>query len=694
MNAFRYLFISILIFLLQIGCSTIFAASAENRAIDWSSEIITAKGVGAPPEKYYGRPQARPMALRAARLDAMRNLLEIIKGVRIDSTTTVKDYVVASDIIMSKVKEMVKGAKVVEQKYMSDGTIEVTLGLGANLVADCLKLDYRPKQEYYVALPEKKRRNYTPIVPPDLQLMDAEFIDPSGNQALDALEKAQLKITLKNRGPGNSTNVSLVITSIDHVNGLILPQPKTIGSINAGKNVTVEIPIEADKDLIDGMLSLEIQGQEANGFDSDPLIITIPSRVLRKPVLAITDFGISDSNDNAQVEPLEVVEVTARIQNKGQGLAKGVQAQLKFGDNVFLAPDSKRQFELGNLQPNEAKNVRFSFLTNKRILPGKRIPIELKLSEKRIGAQTNAPLNILMKTSTRKVKEITLVAKEEKAIINLQNLPSLSIDVDSNIPVGKKAGKYDIGVIIGNRNYQNPGIPSVEYAHRDLAIFKEYLIRTMGFDPKNILEEKDATKGSFEVLFGTQTNPRGKLYDWVKPRKSRVFVYYVGHGAPDTNTGNPFFLPSDAHIDYIGNTGYAVNLLYANLRQVPAKEIVVILDSCFSGHTPKGFLIKRASPAMLEVNNPVSGLNDGAIMASSESNQLSCWYDEKRHSLFTYFFLKGLRGDADADKNAQITVGEMEGYLSEHVPYMARRLSGRNQTPFVEGRKELVLVRF
>lgn len=93
--------------------------------INWTKGVVQAKGIGAPPEKYYGKPQARPMALRAAKLDAMRNLLEATKGVRISSTTLVKDFAISSDIIMSQVEGMVKGAQIVHQEYMSDGTVEV-----------------------------------------------------------------------------------------------------------------------------------------------------------------------------------------------------------------------------------------------------------------------------------------------------------------------------------------------------------------------------------------------------------------------------------------------------------------------------------------------------------------------------------------------------------------------------------------
>lgn len=98
-------------------------------SVNWSEGIITATGIGSPPEKYYGKPQARPMALRAAQLDAYRNLLEATKGVRINSVTVVEDSMVSSDMIRSQVDGMVKGAQVIKKEYLSDGTVEVTVAM-------------------------------------------------------------------------------------------------------------------------------------------------------------------------------------------------------------------------------------------------------------------------------------------------------------------------------------------------------------------------------------------------------------------------------------------------------------------------------------------------------------------------------------------------------------------------------------
>lgn len=98
-----------------------------NGNVNWTTGVVEAVGIGAPPEKYYGKPQARPMALRAAQLDAYRNLLEVVKGVRVTSATYVEDFATKSDEVRTEVSGLVRGAQVVKKDYLSDGTVEVTM---------------------------------------------------------------------------------------------------------------------------------------------------------------------------------------------------------------------------------------------------------------------------------------------------------------------------------------------------------------------------------------------------------------------------------------------------------------------------------------------------------------------------------------------------------------------------------------
>ena len=98
-------------------------------SINWSKGVIQAKGIGAPPEKLNGNPNSRSTALKAARLDAYRKILEVIKEVRIDGNTLVGDYAAENDVIMSKIESMVQSAEVVKKEYLSDGTVEITMNM-------------------------------------------------------------------------------------------------------------------------------------------------------------------------------------------------------------------------------------------------------------------------------------------------------------------------------------------------------------------------------------------------------------------------------------------------------------------------------------------------------------------------------------------------------------------------------------
>lgn len=124
-------------------------------SVNWSAGYIEAVGIGAPPDRSIGKINARPMALRAAKVDALRNLLEITKGVQIDSRTAVKDFTVESDIVNTQVEGLIKGAQVVNQQYMSDGTVEVTVRMPL----------YGDLSRIVMPMAIEKRKDVTPPVP-------------------------------------------------------------------------------------------------------------------------------------------------------------------------------------------------------------------------------------------------------------------------------------------------------------------------------------------------------------------------------------------------------------------------------------------------------------------------------------------------------------------------------------------------
>lgn len=83
-------------------------------------------------------PQRRLMAKRAAKADALRNLAETIYGVRVDSGTTVRDFVTQADIIRTRLDSVIQGAREVDYVERPDGTAEVTVEITLGQVEDIL----------------------------------------------------------------------------------------------------------------------------------------------------------------------------------------------------------------------------------------------------------------------------------------------------------------------------------------------------------------------------------------------------------------------------------------------------------------------------------------------------------------------------------------------------------------------------
>lgn len=266
--------------------------------------------------------------------------------------------------------------------------------------------------------------------------------------------------------------------------------------------------------------------------------------------------------------------------------------------------------------------------------------------------------------------------------------------IDRQVPTTDAKRSDDIAVVIGIKEYKNPDVPNVDYAVRDAQVMRKYLTRTLGFREENIIYVENATGSAMERIFGTSDDPKGQLYDWVKPGESSVFVYYSGHGAPNPESESAYFVPSNTNPSYLSQNGYPVNQLYENLSKLPTESVTVVLEACFSGVSEGGAVVQDVSPAVLSVENPVMAMEDGLAFTAGAADQVSTWYNEKKHGLFTYYFLKGLRGAADADGDQAVTAREMEAYLIEKVPYRAQRMHSRTQTPQVVGKSlDRVLVR-
>lgn len=97
---------------------------------NWGDQTISATGIGVVSDNPVNAARERANALRAAKIVALRNLLEQTKGVQITSTTTIRNFETVDDTIIARVSGVVQGAtEVGTPRYMSDGSIERTFAI-------------------------------------------------------------------------------------------------------------------------------------------------------------------------------------------------------------------------------------------------------------------------------------------------------------------------------------------------------------------------------------------------------------------------------------------------------------------------------------------------------------------------------------------------------------------------------------
>ena len=272
---------------------------------------------------------------------------------------------------------------------------------------------------------------------------------------------------------------------------------------------------------------------------------------------------------------------------------------------------------------------------------------------------------------------------------------ALAAGVVCAVPVVAAENPNGVAVIVGNRNYQG-SIPAVDFAHRDAAAIKRFVIDVLGFREGNIIDLRDATQADLYTAFGSRDDHKGKLWGWAREGRSDVVVFYSGHGVPGKHRRG-YLLPVDADPDTPEINGYSVDLLYANLAKIDARSVTVYLDACFSGESPRGMLIKAVSGISVVPKLPKvsSGLT---VLTAAQGDQLASWDEEAKHGLFTEYLLRALYGAADSkqygEEDCQVTLSEIQAYLDAEMTYAARRRYRREQNASALGDVTTVLVAY
>lgn len=262
---------------------------------------------------------------------------------------------------------------------------------------------------------------------------------------------------------------------------------------------------------------------------------------------------------------------------------------------------------------------------------------------------------------------------------------------------GTSKNRNAVAVIIGNKNYTAAGktVPNVSYAHNDAEVIRDYVVKVLGFREGNIMFLKDAAQSQLVSIFGNDKSHKAKLFNWIRPELSDVFVYYSGHGAPSLNDGKGYLLPVDADPTTVEFNGYALETLYKNLKKIPARSVTIVLDACFSGSSSEGAIIQNASSISLKRVDTSNVASNVTLFTAAGVSEVASWDTEEKHGLFTSHFVKGVSGEADGgdfgNQDGKVSLAELRKYLKSEVTYTARRRYNREQHPEIIGGDSLIM---
>lgn len=370
-----------------------------------------------------------------------------------------------------------------------------------------------------------------------------------------------------------------------------------------------------------------------------------------------------DSPSSNYIKGVQEIE-TGNI-DRGIGLLKlaagkgHVEAECMLGDIYYEGKVTKQDYEeAGYWYSVAAKNGNAQAIAQLAIL----------IAEKKYVPRVKENLN----GEQVQIINYNITSGDDNKKQNMEGKDSRSdSDVDVNIPHINIENKGTIVIIIANEHYQEEA--DVEYANNDGEIFKEYCVQTLGIPVNQIRLRKDATLnniyGELEWLQEIMKTEKFK-------NNANILFYYAGHGIPDEASGSTYLLPVDGRGNRI-STGYSMKKLYDLLNGLPANNVTVFIDACFSGSKRGDGMLMAARGVKIKPKES-EPYNNLTIFSAATGDETAYPYKLKRHGLFTYYLLKKLQ-----ESKGTCSYGELGDYIQEQVKSISLLENGKIQTPTV-----------
>lgn len=354
---------------------------------------------------------------------------------------------------------------------------------------------------------------------------------------------------------------------------------------------------------------------------------------------------VLDENSNLIFEESERILVRISVVNGGEQELQGVTASLT-GTAAVLAQFSTTTMVVGKLQPGQSRSIEF-VATLPQSIQQQNAEIYVTVSD--AGTRTQPPTQTL----TLSIQPTGLTAD------GVDMLPVATTEF-------RQSHTYLIS--IGISSYRDQQAPSRKFATWDAEMVSSYFQALGGLPASNIrlLRDQKAIRSDIDEV----------LLDWLPPHMTRdavVIVYFAGL-ASVSPTGETFLIPYDGTATTTSRA-YPLKNLEAALSRLHAKQTVFLFDGIVSriGSDSR-------TKAVLPEWNPVGSSTLHVIGISGIGRGLED--DQHRHGLFTYYLLRALRGEADTNRDGDVTLGETVTYLSQKVRWASKTYLNQEQRPF------------
>lgn len=361
---------------------------------------------------------------------------------------------------------------------------------------------------------------------------------------------------------------------------------------------------------------------------------------------------VRDENRNHVLEEGEQLTVEVDVTNEGPGLAEGVDVQISGTAEVvehFAGP-----LRIGDLPAGEHR----------------RLTIAAKIPQVEGIEQAEVKLTIRATASAIQVappKKFLMAVRRPDA----EEVEVLSVSIDQ--PPKRIKGfeqPQALGIAIGVGAYRDSTLAASRFAVRDATVMAKYLQNVTGVPAKQlkVLTDKQAGRDDLAALFESWLPKQVKA-------STTLYLYFSGRAAVDPESGAVFLVPYDGK-PAVQERLFSLRRLHAALGRLPVERAVLFLEVSVepTGGAGTGQSLPRWDPDSRDIakGKLIQVIGNTAIQDAHE-------FYKGQHGLFTYFVLRGLRGEADAKQNGRVLLRELCQYVEAQVSQMAQAEFGNQQ---------------